>query len=92
MLLGRHSEALKNIKEMFQNAGVGYELSFQMLNASDFDVPQDRKRVFFVGIRKDLNFKFQFPNPEKEKITLEQAISDLKNSVVPAKEGNKTNK
>jgi DNA (cytosine-5)-methyltransferase 1 len=92
MLLGRHSEALKNIKEMFQNAGVGYELSFQMLNASDFDVPQDRKRVFFVGIRKDLNFKFQFPKPVKEKITLDQAISDLKNSVVPAKEGNKTNK
>ena len=54
MLLGRHSEALKNIKEMFQNAGVGYELSFQMLNASDFDVPQDRKRVFFVGIRKEI--------------------------------------
>jgi len=92
MLLGRHSEALKNIKEMFQNAGVGYELSFQMLNASDFDVPQDRKRVFFVGIRKDLNLKFQFPKPVKEKITLEQTISDLKNSVVPAKEGNKTNK
>ena len=92
MLLGRHSEALKNIKEMFQNAGVGYELSFQMLNASDFDVPQDRKRVFFVGIRKDLNFKLQFPKPVKEKITLDQAISDLKNSVVPAKEGNKTNK
>jgi DNA (cytosine-5)-methyltransferase 1 len=92
MLLGRHSEALKNIKEMFQNAGIGYELSFQMLNASDFDVPQDRKRVFFVGIRKDLNFKFQFPKPAKEKITLEQAISDLKHSVVPAKEGNKTNK
>ncbi|NQU52582.1 MAG: DNA cytosine methyltransferase [Bacteroidetes bacterium] len=92
MLLGRHSEALKNIKEMFQNAGVGYELSFQMLNASDFDVPQDRKRVFFVGIRKDLNFKFQFPKSVKEKITLDQAISDLKNSVIPAKEGNKTNK
>jgi DNA (cytosine-5)-methyltransferase 1 len=92
MLLGRHSEALKNIKEMFQNAGIGYDLSFQMLNASDFDVPQDRKRVFFVGVRKDLNFKFQFPKPIKEKITLDQAISDLKNSVVPAKEGNKTNK
>lgn len=91
MLLGRHSEALKNIKEMFQNAGIGYELSFQMLNASDFDVPQDRKRVFFVGIRKDLNFQFQFPKPVKEKITLDQAISDLKNSVVRAKEGNKTN-
>lgn len=92
MLLDRHSEALKNIKELFKNAGIGYELSFEMLNASDFDVPQDRKRVFFVGIRKDLNFKFQFPKPVKVKITLEQAISDLRKTVVPAKEGNKTNK
>ncbi|WP_111309377.1 DNA cytosine methyltransferase [Confluentibacter sediminis] len=92
MLLNRHSEALKNIQELFKNAGIGYELSFQLLNASDFDVPQDRKRVFFVGIRKDLNFKFQFPKPVKEKISLEQAIMDLKDSVVPAKEGNKTNK
>jgi len=90
MLLERHSEALKNIKEMFKNAG--YKLSFKLLNASDFDVPQDRKRVFFVGIREDLNFEFQFPQPLKEKITLEQKIGDLKDSVVPAKEGNKTNK
>ena len=35
MLLGRHSEALTNIKELFKNAGTGYDLSFQMLNASD---------------------------------------------------------
>ncbi|RUA34805.1 MAG: DNA (cytosine-5-)-methyltransferase [Bacteroidetes bacterium] len=92
MLLGRHNEALSNIKELFRNAGIGYELSFQMLNASDFNVPQDRKRVFFVGIRKDLQFKFQFPQPVKDKITLHQAILDLQDSVVPAKEGNKTNK
>jgi len=90
MLLERHSEALKNIKEMFQNAG--YRLSFKLLNASDFDVPQDRKRVFFVGIRKDLDFEFEFPQPLKNKITLEQKIADLTDTVVPAKEGNKTNK
>ncbi len=92
MLLERHSEALKNIKELFKNAGTGYELSFKLLNASDFDVPQDRKRVFFVGIRKDLDFKFEFPQPLQQKVTLEDKISDLQNTVVPAKEGNKTNK
>ena len=48
---------------------------------------------FFVGIRKDLNFKFSVSKSKKnEKITLQQAIFDLKDSVVPAKEGNKTNK
>jgi DNA (cytosine-5)-methyltransferase 1 len=92
MLLERHSEALKNIKELFKNAGIGYELSFKLLNASDFDVPQDRKRVFFIGIRKDLNFKFEFPQPLIQKVTLEEKISDLKDNVVPAKEGNNTNK
>ncbi|WP_339653198.1 DNA cytosine methyltransferase [uncultured Maribacter sp.] len=73
MLLERHSEALKNIKEMFKNAG--YKLSFKLLNASDFDVPQDRKRVFFVGIREDLDFEFEFPQSLKQKVTLEQKIA-----------------
>lgn len=90
MLLERHSVALENIKQMFKDAG--YNLSFKLLNAANFDVPQDRKRVFFVGIREDLNFKFKFPEGLKEKVTLKEKIGDLKDSVVSAKEGNKTNK
>lgn len=91
MLLGRHSEALENIKEMFRNAGIGYELSFKMLNAVDYNVPQDRKRVIFVGIRKDLNFTFQFPKPNLPQPNLEDVIFDLKDNVIPAKTSNKTN-
>ena len=91
MLLARHSEALENIKELFRNAGIGYELSFDMLNASDYNVPQDRKRVFFIGIRKDLEFTFQFPKPKFKKITLYESIFDLRNNVLPALSQNKTN-
>lgn len=91
MLLGRHSSALKNIKEMFRNAGIGYELSFEMVNACDYNVPQDRKRVIFVGIRKDLGFKYEFQKPNFPKLTLQNAISDLKENVLPAKTNNKTN-
>lgn len=91
MLISKHNEALEGIKELFRNAGVGYELSFQMLNASDFNVPQDRKRVFFIGIRKDLNFKFQFPIPSFRKLTLKNKIFDLKDSAIPALEYNNTN-
>ena len=91
MLISKHTEALEGIKELFRNAGIGYELSFQMLNASDYNVPQDRKRVFFIGIRKDLNFKYQFPTETFPKITLENAISDLKKTVIPALEFNNTN-
>lgn len=91
MLLGRHSEALENIKEMFRNAGIGYELSFEMVNACDYNVPQDRKRVIFVGIRKDLEFIYKFQKPNFKKLTLQDAIYDLKDNVLPAKTNNKTN-
>jgi len=91
MLLPAHKDALANIKEMFTE--IGYDLSFQLLNVSDYGIPQDRKRVFFIGYRKDLGLKFQFPKvttPEN-KITLEKAIGDLKDTVLPAKAGNYTN-
>lgn len=91
MLIDKHSQALENIKEMFRNAGIGYNLSFKMLNAKDYNVPQDRKRVFFIGIRRDLNFEFEFPNINFPHINLDSSIKDLENNVIPAKEGNKTN-
>ena len=89
MLLPRHKDALENIKEMFKSAG--YELSFQLLNASDYNVPQDRKRVFFIGIRKNLGFKFEFPKLTFKKISLENTIKDLSSNALPALEYNKTN-
>jgi len=91
MLIGKHTEALEGIKELFRNAGTGYELSFKMLNASDYNVPQDRKRIFFIGIRKDLGFKYEFPKETFPKITLETAISDLTEGALPALEFNNTN-
>lgn len=91
MLISKHSEALEGIKELFRNAGIGYELSFEMLNACDYNVPQDRKRIFFIGIRKDLNFKFEFPKNKFQKQTLEDVIFDIKDSVLPAQKSNKTN-
>lgn len=91
MLLGRHSAALANIKALFAGAGIGYSLSFGMVNACDYGVPQDRKRVFFVGIRKDLGFEFQFPAPYATKKTLKDAIYDLRENAVTALQGSKAN-
>ena len=91
MLLPAHKTALENIKEMFMDCG--YELSFELLNAADYGIPQDRKRVFFVGYRKDLGIKFEFPKPTtpQNKINLQKAIGDLADTAIPAKEGNSTN-
>ena len=91
MLLDTHKSALENIKNMFRECG--YNLSFQMLNVSDYGVPQDRKRVFFVGYRSDLGIEFKFPQPTtlENKIPLSKAIGDLKENVLAAQKGNITN-
>lgn len=89
MLANRHQEAVGNIVKMFGNAG--YNVYIELLNAANYGVPQDRKRVFYVGLRKDLNCKFLFPLPHNKKITLEEAIGDLADSAVPALPQNKTN-
>ena len=89
MLASRHKEALANIKNHFIESG--YNLSFQLLNANDFKVAQDRKRVFFVGFRKDLNIAFEFPKPFQKKRVLKDVIWDLKDNVLPAREKNYTN-
>jgi DNA (cytosine-5)-methyltransferase 1 len=89
MLASRHQEALKNIQIMLQEAG--YILSFELLNAVDYGVPQDRKRVFFVGYRSDLGLKFTFPLPLKRRLTLADAIADLQATAVPALVPNITN-
>ena len=91
MLLPVHRKALENIKSMFRDCG--YNLSFQLLNASDYGVPQDRKRVFFIGYRNDLEIEYNFPsgNTIFNKLTLKDAIGDLAEGALPAIKNNLTN-
>ncbi len=89
MLAQRHSEALNNIKNLFKESG--YNLSFQLINANNYNVPQDRKRIIFVGYRNDLEITFEFPQISNYKPNLKDAIWDLRDSAIPAKEKNYTN-
>lgn len=89
MLAKRHAEALLNIKKLFKDSG--YNLSFNLINAKDYSVPQDRKRVIFVGYRNDLNLTFEFPKIHEYKPVLKDAIWDLQKTAIPAKEKNYTN-
>ncbi len=91
MLLPVHRKSLENIKSMFRECG--YTLSFQLLNAADYGVPQDRKRVFFVGYRDDLNISFQFPKGTtiENKILLKDIIGDIHGLELPALPLQKTN-
>ena len=64
---------------------IGYQVNVEQLSSEIFGVPQQRKRVFFVGINKEKiknTHKFRFPDPIcgvglKKVITCKEAISDL---------------
>lgn len=90
MMARRHSDAVKRFMRMFDDAG--YDVNLKMLNANDYDVAEDRDRVFYVGFRKDLHIDdYKYPEPQKYKPVLRDVIWDLKDSVIPARDKNKTN-
>lgn len=93
MLSNRHSEAVKNIIAMFEECG--YDVSITLVNAKDYGVAQERKRVFYIGFRKDLHIDFKFPEgstkDDDKKITLRDIIWDLQETAVPAGEKNHKN-
>lgn len=93
MLANRHSEAVKNILGLFDDAG--YDVSLTLVNAKDYGVAEERKRVFYIGFRKDLNIDFTFPEgstkSDSDKLTLKDIIWDLKDSAVPGLQMNKHN-
>jgi DNA (cytosine-5)-methyltransferase 1 len=45
----------------------GYTLYDKLLNAKDFGVPQSRRRMIVIGVRNDIDKKFNFPNPTHDK-------------------------
>ena len=93
MLANRNSEAVKNIISLFDDAG--YDVTLNMVNAKDYGVAEERKRVFYIGFRKDLGIEFEFPEgstkDDAKKITLRDILWDLQESAVPAADKNKHN-
>jgi len=86
MLSNRHSDAVQNILRLFDDAG--YDVTLTMVNAKNYGVAQERKRVFYIGFRKDLNIKFEFPlgstEDNEKKLTLRDVIWDLQETAVPS--------
>lgn len=68
---------VKDLLARFGENGLGYTISYQLLNAADYGVPQNRYRVFYVGIK---NKKFEFPKPYGFQLSAKDGISDLLHS------------
>lgn len=74
----------------------GYDVSMTLVNAKDYGVGQERKRVFYIGFKKELNINFVFPKPttidENSRITLRDIIWDLQDTVVPSEKNHRNQK
>jgi DNA (cytosine-5)-methyltransferase 1 len=54
---------------------LNYDIKSEILNASDYNVPQNRRRAFFIGIKNSNNISF--PEPLIKKVSIKEAIYDL---------------
>lgn len=72
----KHFQTFMKILEQLKSAG--YVVHYKLMNAMDYHVPQERYRVFVVGIRRDIEVNYQFPEPDTSCfITLRQAIGEI---------------
>lgn len=71
-----NGEIIEAIVEDFSQCG--YDVYYKLLNAKDYEVPEDRERVIIVGFRKDLGIKnFVFPMPRKFSVTMGDVLKNL---------------
>jgi len=76
----------RNVADVVQTSfqALGYDTVLALLDAADFGVPQQRERLFFVGVREDLRVSFRVPAsrrrnglPLRPQVTVWEAIGDL---------------
>lgn len=63
-------KTLQTILEVLRN-DLGYTVYTQLLNAKDYNVPQNRERIYLVGFKTPISFEFPRPKP------LKRAVKDI---------------
>lgn len=58
----------------------GYAVSARVVDASLLGVPQKRKRMIFIGVRRDLGIEPPFPTPQQKVYSVRDAIFDIPDS------------
>ena len=55
---------------------LGYKNYYQVLNAKDYGIPQNRERVFTISILSDVDYLFTFPKKQELKLRLKDMLDD----------------
>ena len=79
-----HGDVFKLVLEGFSS--LGYKVKWKILNAADYGVPQTRQRVIITGVRKDIEFEYNYPQPTYDKdgkhglpkwVSVEEALKEI---------------
>ncbi|ASY51664.1 DNA cytosine methyltransferase [Clostridium perfringens] len=85
LLSAQNGKIFKDMKKEFLKAG--YNIDYKILNAKDFGVLENRKRIILMGWRKDIDFSY----PEFKVINNNYTIKDIFNDLQVIKAGEEGN-
>ena len=80
LTLGKHRQLLDEATDEFRRAGYAVTLPWQVLNARDFGVPQDRQRLFLFGAKGVPMPRYPVPDIPTPGPTCRDALEDLPNA------------
>lgn len=59
----KHRARLERYHTQHQHTELEYNVTYRLVNAADYGVPQKRERIFFIGFRSDIDVNWTFPEP-----------------------------
>ena len=80
LTVGKHRQLLDEVMVEFQGAGYSVTLPWQVLNARDYGVPQDRQRLFLLGAKGVETPRYPLPAILSQPTTCRDALDDLPNA------------
>lgn len=75
LLSSKHKHILDDYIKRLED--IGYTSYYQVLNASDYGLPQNRERVFTVSIRNDIDKEFIFPQKQELQISFKDIVDNV---------------
>ncbi|MCC2347481.1 DNA cytosine methyltransferase [Bacillus anthracis] len=84
LLISNKREDIKTLLNTFET--LGYRITYELMNSSDYGIAQNRKILVMVGVREDLCLRYKFPLKDNLKVTVRDVLKDVD---IKSKEGRK---